>query len=403
MEQGTYAIDGMIDRHVWNTIDMVQHRGRDGELHLYSSKPPLLPTLLAGEYWLVHRLTGATLGSHPYEVGRFMLVTINVLPLMWMYLIIARLAERFGNSDWGRLYVVTAATFGTLLTTFSVVLNNHIVAAVSAAVALDAVVRICCDGERRRRWFVVAGLAAAFTAANELPALSFLVLIGLGLVWKAPRETITAFLPAALLVVIAFFATNYIAHDDLRPPYAHRSATNPDDNWYHFTYELRGRERESYWSNPKGIDRGEESRARYALHSLIGHHGIFSLTPVWVLSVLGICVWIISGNTQRRNIALAVALLTITCLVFFIGMRPQQDRNYGGMTSGFRWMMWFTPLWLLVMLPAVDWLAKCRLGMALALVLLAFSVVSVCYPTWNPWTHPWIYQWLEHCGWVAGY
>jgi len=51
---------------------MVQHRGADGQLHLYSSKPTLLATLLAGEYWVIYKVTGATLGEHPFEIGRFM-------------------------------------------------------------------------------------------------------------------------------------------------------------------------------------------------------------------------------------------------------------------------------------------------------------------------------------------
>ena len=38
-------------------------------------------------------------------------------------------------------------------------------------------------------------------------------------------------------------------------------------------------------------------------------------------------------------------------------------------------------------------------GMALAVVLLTFSVLSASYPTWNPWTHPWIYNWLVWSGW----
>ena len=53
-----------------------------------------------------------------------------------------------------------------------------------------------------------------------------------------------------------------------------------------------------------------------------------------------------------------IAALTLVCLVFYIGLRPQEDRNYGGMTSGFRWMFWFTPLWLVAMLPAADRLAR---------------------------------------------
>jgi hypothetical protein len=98
-------------------------------------------------------------------------------------------------------------------------------------------------------------------------------------------------------------------------------------------------------------------------------------------------------------LAVLVAAISIVCLVFYIGMRPQEDRNYGGMTSGFRWMFWCAPLWLVVMLPAADRLARSKLGMALAALLLTFSVLSVSYPTWNPWTHPWLYNWLEWCGW----
>ena len=47
--------------------------------------------------------------------------------------------------------------------------------------------------------------------------------------------------------------------------------------------------------------------------------------------------------------------MTLICLVFYILLRPQEDRNYGGMTSGFRWMFWFAPLWLVVMIPAARW------------------------------------------------
>ncbi len=399
VEHGTYEIDAIVGQPTWDTIDMVQHRGRDGQPHLYSSKPPLLATILAGEYWLIHRLTGWTLGEQPYEVGRLMLFTVNILPLVLMYFLLARLVERFGATDWGRVFVMAVATLGTLLTTFAVVLNNHLVAAVSATVALYAFVRIDCDGERRWSYFVLAGFAAAFTAADELPALSLLAAVGLLLLLRAPRETLRAFVPAALIVVMAFFITNYLAHDSLLPPYMHRSTSDPSDNWYAYSYTVNGVERDSYWLDRQGIDRGEPTRLLYALHVLVGHHGIFSLTPVWLLSAWGMWLWFQSGDRARRNLAAMIGVLTLICLVFYIGFRPQEDRNYGGMTSGFRWMFWFTPLWLVVMLPAADRLARSTAGVACGAALLTLSALSVSYPTWNPWTQPWIYRWLEWCGW----
>ena len=35
-------------------------------------------------------------------------------------------------------------------------------------------------------------------------------------------------------------------------------------------------------------------------------------------------------------------------------MRPQIDRNYGGVSSCFRWVLWFAPLWLVVIAPVID-------------------------------------------------
>lgn len=395
VEKGTYAIDDIVAERGWDTIDMVKHRGWDGQEHLYSSKPPLLATLMAGEYWIIHRLTGATLADSPYEIGRFMLVTFNVLPLLVYFWLLALMAERFGTTDWARVFMMAAATFATFLTTFVVSINNHIPAAVCVAVALYATLRIRSDRGRSVGYFALAGLFAALAVTNELPALAFFALLAGALLVQAPRETLLGFLPASLVVAAAALATNYVAHDSFRPPYMHRSVTDPADNWYDYSYVRDGKKRDSYWRNPVGIDRGEPSVARYALHATIGHHGIFSLTPIWILSVVGLALLWRNGH---RDWAGFIATLSLVCLVFYL-TRPQADRNYGGMTSGFRWMFWLAPLWLVALLPAADRLAASRLGRGMALVLLALSVMSASYPTWNPWTHPWMWNLLESLGW----
>lgn len=403
-----YAIDKVIQQPGWDTIDMVMHPGvvRDGVLcegHLFSSKPPLLATLLAGPYWVIHRLTGATLGTHPYAIGRLMLILVNVGSLGVYFWLLARLVERFGRTDWGRLFVMAAAAFGTFLSTFAVAINNHLVAAVAALIAVYAAVRIWFDAQRRLRYFAVAGFFAALAAATELPALTLLAALGVPLLAKAPWRTLAAFLPAVLVVAAAFFGTNWIAHQSLRPPYMHRSPTDPEDNWYVFQYRREGKLRPSYWQQPQGIDRGEPSRGVYALHVLVGHHGIFSLTPVWVLSLFGLGAWIARPADRRlRELALLIAAVSLACLVFYIGILGQKDRNYGGMSSGFRWAFWLAPLWLLAMLPAADATARRGWTRLLASGLLVLSVLSASYPTWNPWTHPWVYNFLSHLGWIAG-
>ena len=170
-----YAIDKVVNAHVvngklkmrpgWDTIDMVQHNG-----HYYSSKPPLLSTLMAAEYWVIYHATGKSLGTHPYEIGRFMLITINGACLLLLFLFTARLVERLGTTDWGRILVMASCVFGTFLTTFAITITNHLPAAACTAVLLDALVRIWLDGDRRAWTFIVAGFFSAMLAANEVPA-----------------------------------------------------------------------------------------------------------------------------------------------------------------------------------------------------------------------------------------
>lgn len=403
VEENTYAIDNIVAQPLWDTIDMVRHKGRDGKEHLYSSKPPLLATLMAVPYWFIYEGTNWmfgtswTLGEHAYELGRALLILYNVPLLLVYFLILASLAERFGVTTWGRLLMMAAATGGTFLTTYAVSVTNHLPAAAAAAAVLWSTARIILDGERRWWWFAIDGLAAGFAFACELPALSLLALVAGLLLWLAPRPALAFFLPAALLVVAAEFGTNYVAHRSFRVPYAHRSETDPEDNWYRFTYVQNGRQYTSYWSDPKGVDRGEPSAGWYAFHALIGHHGVLSLTPIWVLSLIGFGFWI--RSQERRALAGAIGFLTIVCLAFYLS-RPQLDRNYGGMTSGLRWMFWFAPLWLVLLLPAADWLAVRRWGRGIAFALLGFSALSASYPTWNPWQEPWIERGVEHWRWL---
>lgn len=391
VEGAPYSIDKVVQEPNWDTIDMIKHDG-----HLYSSKPTLLPTLMAAEYWVIHRLTGWSLATHPYEVGRLMLITINGGCLLLYFWALARLVERLGTTDWGRVFVMAAGVFGTLLTTFAVVINNHLVAAAFAALALEALLRIWLDGERRPVWFAVAGLAAAFMAANELPAAALAAPISLAVLWKAWRPTLWAYVPAAALVTVGFFGTNWIAHGCLKPAYMHRGGT---DNWYDYTYERGGRTIESHWNHPTGIDRGEPNTVLYTLHATVGHHGILSLTPVWLMSVCGTIVWLRRGRDGRRELAMLVAVVSAVCLAFYL-WSPSVDRNYGGTSSAFRWVFWMAPMWLCVMLPVADATADRRVPRWIAVVLLGLSMISTTYPTWNPWTHPWFMDFMMYLGWV---
>ena len=94
---GTYEIDDVLEmrdpetnRRTWYSIDLVRHRGEDGQQHYYSSKPPLLPTIYSWVYMGVRSTTQATLINDTFFVAKFMLVIVNLLPLLafWTLMVV---------------------------------------------------------------------------------------------------------------------------------------------------------------------------------------------------------------------------------------------------------------------------------------------------------------------------
>ncbi len=202
-------------------------------------------------------------------------------------------------------------------------------------------------------------------------------------------------------------ATNYLALGELSPAYSKFGGV-----WY----EYEG----SHWRKPPpemvkyGIDwaKMHESQGEYALHAFVGHHGIFSLTPIWLLAAAGMAwaLWTLRRRPTELSPAdpppgiwlapLGVLTLITTVVVVGFYLVITDTRNYGGWTFGLRWLMWLAPLWLLTMVPVVDWLGQRRFGRWLAVGLLIWSVFSVSYRTWNPWRHPWLYDLLESNGFI---
>jgi hypothetical protein len=419
---GAYSDHGfVITEPAWFTIDKVLDPSSG---KFYSSKPPFLATLMAGEYWLLKHAFGCDIARRPWPIVLVGLFTLNWLPLLIYFILLARLVERYGATDWGRIFVVAAGCFATMPTLFAITINNHTISAGSALFAVYAA--LCAasgmlsqpavsdsegkksDGPRKngthlwqRLNLVLAGFFAGFAACCEMPATALAVALFVFMLLRMPLQTLLYFLPAAVVPVAVFFVTNYLAIGEWAPV---QSDTNSP--WYQY-------EGSNFKTDPSkigtSIDRLDESKTVYAFHLLFGHHGLFSLSPIWLLSLVGMFMGIrqllragpvraVLRGGEVHNSALVGALafvLTAVVVAFYVF----KTNNYGGWTNGPRWLMWLTPLLLLALLPAADHLAERRWKRAIGYVLLLFSVLSVSYRDWNPWRHPWVYNFLESLGW----
>ncbi|MBX9623724.1 MAG: hypothetical protein K2X82_07905 [Gemmataceae bacterium] len=377
-------------------------KGKAVTKEFYSSKPPLFSTLLAGEYWVLNKALGWNLDRDRWLVIPTILLTVNVLPFAVYLVLLGRLLDATGKGDFGRLLAFTAACFGTFLTTFAGTLNNHLPAAFCVLFASYPLLRAMAEGtDMTPRGYLCCGFFAGFAATFDHPAAAFLAAVGLPLLIARPRPALLFFVPAALIPVLALVACNVIALGTVEPVY-----DKFDTPWYKYDG--------SHWSKlgtpqGKGLDFNDEPTTTYAFHLLLGHHGWFSLTPVFVLGLAGLVGLGIRSAPDVRKLrtakgtgwtpALWAAMtLVVSAVVFGFYLTKTKSYNYGGFTSGPRWLFWLIPLWLLAVPPAADRLARSAAGRLVCAVLLGLSVLSAFYPSWNPWRHPWLHQLLEYTG-----
>lgn len=401
VEHGTYEINRIIENEpAWDSVDIVSHRNAEGEQKLYSSKPPLQASIVAIPYWIMNQATGWTLGSHPFEVGRVLLFLVNVLPLGFAWWLAARLLDEWCESDACYVVLLASICFATLLSTFAVALNNHLWGAVSAIAASWYATR-CWQNNPRTFDFLATGFWAAFAFTCELPAASLIAMFGLLLLVRAPKPTLAFGLPMVALVLVAYFGTNYIAHGKWSPPYSYGAGdvntadSRKEENWYDFDYIrfMDGKKVDSYWRKPDNpLDLGEPSVPHYLFHATVGHHGILSLTPLLILAIPGMLIALVRGKGGNRLWTIAVIAVSVVCLAFYLFLLDTRQRNYGGTTTAFRQLLWLHPLWLIGSAPVVDRLMRSRLGTSFVGLLAGLSMLSVSYPTWNPWTQTWIWN-----------
>lgn len=370
------------------TIDKVQKDGKS-----FASKPPLMPTVIAGYVYLLQPLYGEPIGratepgksSSIQFYSKAVLFLFNLVPYLLMIVFYRRYLDRYAEGDFVWCYSLLAAAFGTYLTGYLVTLNNHTIGAISAFFTAYLLIGIVYEGKTASWRYFLAGILAAWSAANELPAALGTLLCCLIVLRADWRKALFAFAPGAALVTAAFFLTNYLAIGSFKPAYLQKNL-----------YDYPG----SYWLAPSSavdaLNAHPESYLVYFLNLTVGHHGIFSLTPIWIFAAWGMIRSLVGSEKRLRGVAWPIAICSAADFAFFWLVTDQ--RNYGGFCQGPRWILWVAGLWLLLLPFGLEGVAKSRWSRAIAWIFLAISVLSVGYCLNKPWTRSWLHALFLHFG-----
>lgn len=344
VDYGTYHIDKSRYR---GTID----KKKVGK-HFISSKPPALPTYAAGTYWVFQKLTGKTIAKNEGAVVWFVSLCTGWLAHLIFLIYLYRLSKLLLQRQLAIIGTVAVGCFAYLGVAYATAINNHSIGASIALVGLYYAYRVRRGHDAGLRHWVYSGLCFGFLTAVDLPsgALMAAALVYLGLHdW---RKTLLLFCPALLPGLAAQVLINYHITGSLTPAYDNPELKNFAGNYF--------RTRRS------GIDALDEPKHVYAFHVLLGHHGLFSMTPLYVFSL-----WELIRSLRKRALRPEALVIGVTCLVitaFYI----YRTRNYGGWCVGMRHLVPIMPLLLLYF---GLWLDRVRLTRTVfASVLVAFSV-----------------------------
>ena len=364
---GTWFIDRPLDEPP-NPFERATIDKAEVMDHLLSTKPPVLPLLMTGEYLLLRWGPGWTLEDRQdiRAILRFMITTLVLIPFVAGLVFFARTLNMLVENPWWRVPPLLALALGTQYAGFAAQFNNHVPATALLIIMLYYTLGLCAGHLRPVWWrFVLIGLTGTLVFTLDMPATIFVAAAGLFVLFRFPRPALTwAVLGGLGPLLVHFGLMLAVTHSPL-PIQMH-------EDWYLFE--------SSYWRNPGGIDALNTPKVRYLFHMTFGRYGVFLLFPVLVTGLAGFVLALARRGLKCRQYILAggAALLVLTAYYLY------KTNNYGGAAYGFRWYIAAMPVLLLMGLPVLARTRRLWQGAVIAL-LLAVST----YSAWECYRHPW--------------
>lgn len=374
IHDGVWHVDRPIDEppnpFEDKTVDKVQRS--DG--HYLSSKPPVLPLLMAGEYALFHKWRGWELTNTDQlrSLLRFMIITLMKLPHVIGVICFALLLRMLLENRWHVALLILALALATPLTGYACQINNHTPGTAAVLVCLYFGIGLYTRKLTPTAWrFMIFGLASAFTFVMDMPVTIFPAVLGLLLIHRFPRQSLLwAGLGAAPLLLLHFGLMVMLTGSPL--------PVQTQGSMYTF--------RNSYWRNPIGVDGLNEFWYVYLFHMTFGRFGIFLLFPITLLAIPGAYKKITGHRDFFSTPYFAILAAFVIISLYYLAF----TNNYGGAAYGFRWYNGAMPVLLLLSIPVVSRITTWKQALFL-LPLLALSAYSAweCYQA--PWgaSHEW--------------
>jgi hypothetical protein len=389
VEHSSFSIDNTIfmGDGSWHELDSQPHlqrtaynwfNGTNDKIcvggKFYSDKPPMLSFLASGIYFFLYYFGvsfGNAAGTTVYLLTCLTSGLLASLMLVFFYksLLFVNIENKY------RLLLTLLLGLSTLVFTYAVTFNNHIIAASLVYMSFYFLLKMRFTKDYGA--LVYAGFLLGFSAAIDMPfGLVFLSFFGLYVIYwvrgiKRIALHVSKFVLASFIVLLLHCAVNLNITGSLLPGSLH-----PE-----------------YWNYPgaefneetlSGMTRHESVSgfAIYSFNTLFGLRGFFSYTPLLLFSLAGLMEAIKSKRWRTEGLAVGGGSAVVVFFYLF------SSSNYGGWSYGMRW---FVPLVPLIFFFTAFLFKKpfSKVGWFLFWIAAAWSVLTAIVGVYQPWTEMW--------------
>ena len=330
----------------------------------YSDQPRMLAWLLAGPYWVMHRL-GLTFDGNPVLTPYLLTVLGITLPVALACGLIYRMGRLFELARPLRAVLAMVVAFASGLVSYSTVINAHASAAalLIAATACLVHVTIARKPGHNGSWLMLSGLCAALAATIDPPAVVFAVALAavvLAMRWSVAGRIggVVLYLLGAAPAVVTHAILTVPLTGDLLSAQMHLELERPRvaavrlfDDVKHPAATAES-STTAYVSSLLADDEPGQALAWHerlgrnvvqVLKALFGAHGVFTHFPVMVFAVLGIAAvmhrhWLPTTKTLAVVTAAGSLTVVIGCAVRHV--------HWADAMFAARWFVPFLPLML---------------------------------------------------------
>ena len=364
VEKGTFIID---DSAFIDTNDKIYINN-----HFYSDKPPILSFLTSGIYLVLYYVFGISFKNNLALVTYIItLLTSGLTTILMLFFFYKSLEFLKVEEKYQHILVLTLG-LATLIFPYTLVFNNHIIVANLSFIIFYFIIKNKFEILKEYEYYLIGLLAGLIFAIDLVTGGTFLVLFSLYFLINLFKKSIIKLAYYIVGIIIPIFLYLYfniliggtILPFSLVPEFFDYPGSD-------FTKD-----------NLTGVASHDSlsSLLIYSFHVLFGYRGLFSYSPILLISFY----FLIKLSANKKYLFFKEALLVLigmsTVVLFYIF----KSNNYGGYAYGMRWFVAFTPLlFFFTVFYFKDKLTSKKLKFCLLLVLISFFVALV--GVYNPW------------------